>query len=122
MEGAMDLKDLEKMTVVKLREEATRFEDVKGAIGMSKDQLIDLLCDKYGIQKKQALPKGIGRRALKARIRQMHAQRDEVLASGDQKRAHVHRRRLKSLRRRLRKVIEKAAHGKPAAGKEVSAG
>lgn len=115
----MDLKDLEKMTVVKLREEATRFEDVKGAIGMSKQQLIDLLCDKHGIPRKQALPKGIGRRALKARIRQMRGQRDEVLAAGDPRRAQVHRRRLKSLRRRLRKVIEKAAHGKPPAGKEA---
>jgi hypothetical protein len=118
----MELKDLEKMTVVKLREEAHKFEDVKGAIGMSKEQLIDLLCDKYGIPKKQALPKGIGRRALKARIRQLHGQRGEVLGSGDQKRVRVHRRRLKSLRRRLRKVIEKAAHGKPAAGKEAAQG
>ncbi|MGH9869142.1 MAG: hypothetical protein ACREAA_13385 [Candidatus Polarisedimenticolia bacterium] len=110
----MELKDLEKMTVVKLREEATKFEDVKGAIGMSKDQLIDLLCGKYGIDRKAHVPTGIGRRALKERIRVLHGQRAEVLAGGDRKKVRVYRRRLKSLRRRLRKVIEKATHGKPA--------
>jgi hypothetical protein len=109
----MELKDLEKMTVVKLREEATKYEDVKGAIGMSKEQLIDLLCGKLGIDRKAHVPTGIGRRALKAKIRQLHGQRSEVLAGGDPKRVRVHRRRLKSLRRRLRKVIEKASHGAP---------
>jgi hypothetical protein len=105
----MELKDLEKMTVVKLREEATRYEDVKGAIGMTKEQLIDLLCGKLGIDRKHHVPKGIGRRALKAKIRQLHGGRGEVLGTGDRKKIRVHRRRLKSLRRRLRKVIEKAS-------------
>jgi hypothetical protein len=117
----MDLKDLEKMTVVKLREEATKYEDVKGAIGMSKEQLIDLLCDKLGIQKKQAVPKGIGRRALKSRIVTLRGQTQAVIAAGDPKKLRAHRRRLHSLRRRLRKVIDKAAHGKAAAGKEAAA-
>ena len=120
----MDLKELEKMTVVKLREEATKYEDVKGAIGMSKEQLIDLLAGKLGIDRKHHVPTGIGRRALKAKIRQLHDRRGEVLASGDTKKIRVHRRRLKSLRRRLRKVIEKASHAaeaKPSAPAPPSA-
>ena len=108
----MELKDLAKMTVVKLREEAAKFEDIKGTHGMTKEHLIDILCAKLNIPKKQALPKGIGRHALKEKIHKLHAQRDEVRAGGDSGKIRVHRRRLKSLRRRLRKVIEQAEHGK----------
>lgn len=115
----MELKDLLKMTVVKLREEAHKFEDIKGAIGMTKEQLVDILCDKYGIQKKKALPKGIGRHALKEKIRKLRSGRDEVLSGGDRRKIVVHRRRLKSLRRRLRKVIELAEHGKIKAAKQA---
>lgn len=108
----MELKDLARMTVTKLREEAHKFEDIKGAIGMTKEQLIDILCDKYGIQKRKELPKGIGRHALKEKIHKLRGQRDQVLAGGDRKAIRKHRGRLKALRRRLRKVIEKAEHGK----------
>ncbi|HKY32355.1 MAG TPA: hypothetical protein VJV23_07465 [Candidatus Polarisedimenticolia bacterium] len=114
----MELKDLEKMTVVKLREEAAKYEDVKGVTGMSKEDLIDLLCDKNGIARKKRIPTGIGRRALKAKIRQLHGRRPDVLKSGDSKSIHTLRRRLKSLRRRLRRLIVKAEHGKIKAKKE----
>ena len=117
----MELKDLAKMTVVKLREEAHKFEDIKGAIGMTKEQLIDVLCGKYNIVKKKELPKGIGRHALKAKIRTMAGQRDAILAVGDVKKTAIYRRRIKSLRRRLRKVIEKAEHGKIRAAKKEEA-
>jgi RAB protein geranylgeranyltransferase component A len=42
----MNYQDLEKMTVVKLREEASKLEDVKGVSGMKKEELIHLLCEK----------------------------------------------------------------------------
>lgn len=106
----MELKDLAKMTVVKLREEAHKFEDIKGAIGMTKEQLIDVLCAKYNIVKKKELPKGIGRHALKEKIRKMASQRDTILAAGDVKKRVIYRHRIKTLRRRLRKMIEQAAH------------
>jgi len=107
----MELKDLAKMTVTKLREEAHKFE-VKDTLGMSKEQLIDLLCEKHNIVRKKEIPKGIGRHALKEKIRKLHAARGEMAATGDRKKIHVYRRRLKTMRRKLRKVIEKAAHGK----------
>ena len=115
----MELKELSKMTVIKLREEAHKFEDVKGAIGMTKEQLIDLLCEKYNIPKKVALPKGIGRHAMKEKIRKLASERDGVLGTGDRRKITIHRRRLKSLRRRLRKVIELAEHGKIKAAKKA---
>ncbi len=106
----MELKDLLKMTVVRLREEAHKFEDMKSTLGMTKEQLIDELCGRFGIPKKQAPPKGIGRHALKTRIRSLRVQRDSVLTGGDRKAIRRFRRRIKSLRRRLHKVIAKAAH------------
>lgn len=108
----MELKDLARMTVTKLRDEAHKFEDIKGTLGMSKEQLIDLLCDRLNIPKKKTLPKGIGRHALKEKIRKLHAGRGEVLATGDRRKIRVYRKQLKVLRRRLRKVIELAEHGK----------
>ena len=116
----MELKDLAKMTVTKLREEAHKFEDIKGAIGMSKEQLIEMLCDKYSIPKKKALPNGIGRHALKEKIRKLRGQRETVLGTGDRKGIHRYRRRMKTLRRKLRKVIELAEHGKIKAAKKAA--
>ena len=114
----MDLKELEKMTVVKLREEAAKYEDVKGAIGMSKEQLIDLLCGKLGIDRTVHIPKGIGRHALKEKILKLKAQTTSLQAAGDRKKVHHHRRRLHALRRRLRHVVALAARGKVAEAKK----
>ncbi len=116
----MELKELAKMTVVKLREEAHKFEDVKDALGMSKEQLIELLCKKYNIKRKQAVPTGIGRRALKGRIRELRRKKAEVLAAGDGKSIRRYRRRLKSLRRRLHKVIARAARSRTATSEKAA--
>jgi len=118
----MELKDLAKMTVVKLREEAARFEDITGTHGMTKEQLIDILCDKLHIAKKKAMPEGIGRRALKRKILDLAAKRDEILGAGDRKATRVYRRRLKSMRRKLRKVIHRAERGKLAAPPKEASG
>jgi formyltetrahydrofolate hydrolase len=108
----MELKDLEKMTVNDLRELAHKYEDVQGAIGMKKEQLIDLLCQKMGIERKKALPKGIGRKAMKERLRALTVKRDAALAAHDPralKRARVLIRRAKH---QLRDLVEKANRGK----------
>jgi len=117
----MELKDLSKMTVVKLREEAHKFDDIKGAIGMTKEQLIDVLCAKYNIVRKKEIPKGLGRHSLKEKIKKMAGERDAILAAGDVKKKAIYRRRIKSLRRRLRKLIEKAERGKLKASKSEGA-
>jgi len=46
----MDYNELQQMTVIKLREEVKKFPDVKGVTGMKKDELIQLLVDKLGIE------------------------------------------------------------------------
>ncbi len=50
----MELKELEKMKVDQLREEAAKLEGVEGISAMKKQQLIDLLCEKLDIQRPEA--------------------------------------------------------------------
>ncbi len=103
----MTLQDLMKLTVTKLREEAHKF-DVKDALGMSKEQLIELLSNKMVIEHKAEIAKGIGRRAMKAKIAELKKQIAQLVTEGNAKAVHVNRRRIRSVRRRLRKVIARA--------------
>jgi len=105
----MELHDLEKKTVHELRELAHQYEDLEGVIGMKKETLIDILCQKMGIEKKKALPKGIGRRALKAKISGLRQRRDAALEGGDGKALKRVRTLMRRTRHKLRDVVEHAA-------------
>jgi hypothetical protein len=48
----MDWKELEKMTVLKLREEALKFPQIQGVHGKNKEQLMDEIATALGIEKK----------------------------------------------------------------------
>ena len=47
----MDWKDLEKMTVLKLREEALKFPQIEGVHGKNKEQLMLEIAKALGIEK-----------------------------------------------------------------------
>ena len=47
----MEWKDLEKMTVLKLREEALKFREIQGVHGKNKEQLMDEIANALGIKK-----------------------------------------------------------------------
>jgi hypothetical protein len=101
----MEYRELSKLTVVKLRELAHQFEDIKGAIGMHKEELIDILCEKMSIEKPhRVVKKGVGRRKLKAEIRQLKKARDEAIASKDRQKLQRIRRKLHTKKRRLTRV------------------
>ena len=57
----MELKDLRRMTSVKLREEALKHPDITGVHGLNKEQLVEALAKVYGIKmdedKEAAKPK-----------------------------------------------------------------
>lgn len=105
----MEISTLEKMTVVKLREEAKQFEKLEGVSGMTKEHLIDVLCKEFGLTRKKKIRKGIGRRALKNKIKEFKGQTAQLLTDGDRKKVRIHRRRMKTARHKLRKVIAVAA-------------
>lgn len=101
----MHYNELTKLTVVKLRELAHQFEEIKAASGMHKEELIDILCEKMGIEKPQhAVKTGVGRRKLKAEIRSLKKARDEAIASKDSKTLKRIRRKLHTKKRRLTRV------------------
>jgi response regulator of citrate/malate metabolism len=108
----MELKELEKMTVNELRELAHKYEDLKGVIGMKKDQLIDVLCEKMGIEKKHALPRGIGRKAMKEHVRKLKVRRDAALAAHDASALKRARTLIRRAKHHLRDLVEKAERGK----------
>lgn len=49
----MDWKDLEKMTVLKLREEALKYPEIKGVHGKQKDQLLEEVAKALGLESKR---------------------------------------------------------------------
>lgn len=105
----MDFAELRKKTVVQLREMAGEYEDMTGVSGMKKDDLLDALADKLGIEKeaakaKPSKKKARGKGAIKKRIRELKALRDKALEEKDGE-------TLKKVRRQLhrQKVILRRA-------------
>lgn len=99
----MELKDLEKMTVTKLREEVGKFEDVKGVSGMKKDQLIAIMCEKLEIHRPEKKVVGIDKSVLKARMRALKAKRVQAEADHDHEALADIRKRIKVYKRSIRK-------------------
>jgi hypothetical protein len=99
----MDLKDLEKMTATKLREEVGKFEDVKGVSGMKKDQLIDIMCEKLDIHRPEKQVLGIDKSVLKSRMRALKVKKAQAQAEHDHEALADIRKRIKTYKRSIRK-------------------
>ena len=99
----MELKDLEKMTVTKLREEVGKFEDVKGVSGMRKGQLIAIMCEKLDIHGPEKKVVGIDKSVLKARMRALKTKRVQAEADHDHEALADIRKRIKIYKRSIRK-------------------
>jgi hypothetical protein len=109
----MDLRDMQKMTVTKLREEAMKHQGIVGAHGMNKDQLITALAPIFGIDLEAAARAAHERFAgnktgLKQEIRALKVQRDATIAEHNAATLKQIRERIKTRKRRLRKLAEQA--------------
>jgi hypothetical protein len=102
----MDYHELRKLTVAKLREMATEYPDVVGAVGMHKDELVELLCGKLGIAMPHKVAVGEEKAKIKALARALKKERDAAIAAKDAKKLADVRRKLHRMRRRLRKAIK----------------
>lgn len=107
----MDYHELEHMTVVKLREEAKKFDDIKGTTAMKKDELLAILAEKHSLEKpapkpkkKKAAGKVLGKVEIKSKIVELKALRDAAKAKKARKQVSTLRRRIHGLKRRLNKV------------------
>ena len=107
----MTLKELQKMTVVKLRQEATEHGGINGVGGMSKAELVEALAEGLGIDTnapERLVPAKISgdKAVLKSEIRTLKNARDEALAAGDDRGVHRARTDIKRRKRALRQLAE----------------
>ena len=102
----MEYHELAKLTVAKLREMAQEYPDVKGVTGLRKEQLVDLLADKMGIEKPHKVVVGIDKKTIKAGIRALKKERDKALEAKDHAELKKVRRKLSRLRRKLHRAMK----------------
>ncbi len=108
----MTLQELQKMTVVKLRQEAMQHDGIDGVSSMSKAELVEALAELSGIdattpaRASQAKISG-DKSVLKREIRSLKATRDEALGSGDANGSDRARLDIKRRKRALRRLAEK---------------
>lgn len=94
-------------TVAQLREIAKDIdhEAVQGYTQLHKDQLIEAICTALGIEMHvHHEVVGIDKAAIKAQIRQLKVERDEVLAARDKKRLKPILRKIHRLKRQIHKA------------------
>ena len=105
----MDIKELRKMTVPKLRERAKQVTDLEGVMGMEKEALIVAIVKAEGIAY-EAPPKDVTTiGSVKHEIRALKKQVEEIHASSkDHAKVHRIRRKIKKLKRRTRQLAHKA--------------
>ncbi len=110
----MQWKDLEKMTVVKLREEALKFPQIEGVHGKNKEQLMNELAPLMDIEKPHAhFSDNVvhTKSELKHQIHELKKEREKLIDSHDHHHLHDLRRQIHELKHTIRKIEAKAAHG-----------
>jgi hypothetical protein len=112
----MDLKTLERMTVLKLREEALKIPDLSGVRGMSKDELIRAVAGALGIDLGERRRGGGGKTAIKKLLRDLKAQIAEAIRGKDYARLKTLRRHVKRLKAQTRRLAKEKPAPQPAAG------
>lgn len=107
----MEWHDLEKMTVVKLREEAHE-KGIEGVHGKNKGELVEALAGVLGIEKphEELAAKQVGTKGeLKQQIRELKSKRGPLIEAGDHKGLKDVRRKVHALKRKIRRVHAAAA-------------
>ncbi len=105
----MELRDLQKMTVVKLREEGLKHSSIAGVYAMDKAELMAALAAVYGIDVEAATRAAreqfaTDKSTLKQEIRAFKGQRDAALLAHDAtqvKQLRLHMKKRKRILRRL---------------------
>jgi hypothetical protein len=103
---AYTYQELKGRTIQELREIAKSVEDheaVQGYSQMNKDHLLPALCKALGVDAHEhRAARGIDKPALKAKMRELRAQRDLAIAAHDHAALKSARRHIHHLNRRIR--------------------
>jgi hypothetical protein len=122
-------KDLTKMTVTKLREEAKQYTSIHGVHVMKKEELIRAIADARGepIEIKKKKPKKKKKKVVsiadvKKQIKELRVKKEEVKKAKDKKGVDRLRKKIKMLKKQTRKFTkEKPEETAPAEKKEEKA-
>ena len=112
----MELRDLQRMTVVKLREEGLKHSSIAGVYAMDKAQLITALAEVYGIDVEAATKAAreqfaTDKSGLKQAIRALKGQRDAALVAHDATQVKQLRLNIKKRKRMLRRLATSQSAG-----------
>ncbi len=111
----MEEKDLTKMTVVKLREEAKKYTSIHSAQAMKKEELIRAIADARGepIEIKKKKPKKkkkvINIADVKKQIKELRVKKEEERKTKDRKVVDRLRKKIKTLKKQTRKFAKEKA-------------
>ena len=105
----MELKDLRKLPMPKLRDLAKAETDLQGVIGMEKEELIKAIAQAKGIAYDETHKDLNAIHGVKADIRALKKQKAELItANGDQKKVERIKRKVKLLKRLTRHLAHDA--------------
>jgi hypothetical protein len=114
----MELKEIRKLPMPKLRDLAKQETELTGIVGMEKEELIKAIAQAKGIAYEESGKDVNAIHAIKQDIRQLRTQKAELMAaSGDAKKLKRVKRKLKLLKRLTRELAHEAktaAAAKPA--------
>jgi hypothetical protein len=104
----VDYHDLQKTRVSDLREMMKeKMPDVQGVVGLKKDQIVEMLAEHLGIEKPHKhVERGLGKRRIKAQIRELKVKRQAALEAGDAAELRKYRRLIHRQKRRLRRLMQ----------------
>ena len=103
----MDWHELQKHKVADLRElMKEHLPEVTGITQMKKDELVELLAERLGIERPHKVVTGLDKTEIKARLRDLKAKREEALEAGNKVELHRRRRQIHRLKRKLRKAAK----------------
>ena len=104
----MDYHELQKTRVTDLREMMKEhLPEVTDATGLKKAELVDQLAAKLGIEKPHKhVAAGLGKRAIKAEIRELKVKRQAALEAKDVDELKKYRRKIHRKKRRLRRMMQ----------------
>lgn len=104
----MEYHDLQKTRVTDLRTMVKEhFPNAQGVVGLKKEAMIEMLAEKLGIEKPHKhVAAGLGKRAIKAEIRELLVKRQAALEAKDQKELKKTRRLIHRRKRRLRRMMQ----------------
>lgn len=104
----MDYHELQKTRVTDLREMMKEhLPEVTGVVGLKKEEIVDQLAVKLGIEKPHKhVAAGLGKRAIKAEIRELKVKRQAALEARDADELKKYRRMIHRRKRRLRRMMQ----------------